>query len=82
MSNHDYDAKVNFMDVLGSTKYWDILIYNFLLKKKIVIPQKHKKEKSEKFEGAYVKDPIKLVMHKWVMSFDLNSLVSTFNYAI
>jgi len=68
-----YDAKVNFMDVLGSTKYWDILIYNFLLKKNIVIPQKRKSEKSEKFEGAYVKDP-QVGMHKWVMSFDLNSL--------
>ena len=37
-----YDAKVNFMDVLGSTKYWDILIYNYLRKKNIVIPQKNK----------------------------------------
>ena len=68
-----YDAKVNYMDVLGSVKYWDILIYNYLLKKKIVIPQKRKKEKSDKFEGAYVKDPI-VGQHKWVMSFDLNSL--------
>jgi len=68
-----YDAKVNYMDVLGSTKYWDILIYNYLRDKKIVIPQKEKKEKPEKFEGAYVKDP-QVGMHKWVMSFDLNSL--------
>ena len=68
-----YDAKVNYMDVLGSTKYWDILIYNYLNNKKIVIPQKEKKEKPEKFEGAYVKEP-QVGMHKWVMSFDLNSL--------
>ena len=68
-----YDAKVNYMDVLGSTKYWDILIYNYLIKKKIAIPQKKKSEKPEKFEGAYVKDP-QVGMHKWVMSFDLNSL--------
>ena len=68
-----YDAKVNYIDVLGTTKYWDILIYNHLRKKNIVIPQKRKHEKSEKFEGAYVKDPI-VGMHKWVMSFDLNSL--------
>ena len=68
-----YDAKVNYMDVLGSTKYWDILIYNFLNKKKIVIPQKVPKTKPDKFEGAYVKDP-QVGMHKWVMSFDLNSL--------
>jgi len=68
-----YEAKVNYMDVLGSTKYWDILIYNFLNKKKIVIPQKIPKSKPDKFEGAYVKDP-QVGMHKWVMSFDLNSL--------
>ena len=68
-----YDAKVNYMDVLGSTKYWDILIYNYLREKKIVIPQKIPKSKPEKFEGAYVKDP-QVGMHKWVMSFDLNSL--------
>ena len=68
-----YDAKVNYVDVLGTTKYWDILIYNHLRKKNIVIPQKMKHEKSEKYEGAYVKDPI-VGMHKWVMSFDLNSL--------
>ena len=68
-----YDAKVNYMDVLGSTKYWDILIYNYLRSKNIVIPQKTKSEKPEKFEGAYVKDP-QVGMHNWVMSFDLNSL--------
>ena len=68
-----YDAKVNYMDVLGSVKYWDILIYNELRKKNIVIPQKIQREKNEKFEGAYVKDPI-VGLHKWVMSFDLNSL--------
>ncbi len=68
-----YDAKVNYIDVLGTTKYWDILIYNHLRKKNIVIPQKKEHEKSEKYEGAYVKDPI-VGMHKWVMSFDLNSL--------
>ena len=68
-----YDAKVNYMDVLGSVKYWDILIYNELRKKNIVIPQKIKRVKNEKFEGAYVKNPI-VGLHKWVMSFDLNSL--------
>ena len=68
-----YDAKVNYVDVLGTTKYWDILIYNHLRKKNIVILQKKEHKKSEKYEGAYVKDPI-IGMHKWVMSFDLNSL--------
>ena len=30
-------------------------------------------DKDKKFEGAYVKEP-QVGMHKWVMSFDLNSL--------
>ena len=68
-----YDAKVNLTDVLGSVRYWDNIIYNRLRKQNIVIPQKRESEKSEKFEGAYVKDP-QVGMHKWVMSFDLNSL--------
>ena len=68
-----YDAKVNYMDVLGSVKYWDMIIYNHLRKKNIVIPQKKDNKKSEKFEGAYVKEP-QIGEHKWVMSFDLNSL--------
>ena len=69
-----YDAKVNYTDVLGSVRYWDVLIYNYLRNKNIIIPQKSKTtDKIEKFEGAYVKDP-QVGMHKWVMSFDLNSL--------
>tara|TARA_R110002033_G_scaffold20784_1_gene52200 strand:- start:787 stop:3282 length:2496 start_codon:yes stop_codon:yes gene_type:complete len=68
-----YDAKVNFTDVLGTVRYWDILIYNYLRERNIVIPQKSDNKKVEQFEGAYVKDP-QVGMHKWVMSFDLNSL--------
>ena len=69
----DYEAKVNYEDVFGQVKYWDVLIHNYLKNKKIVIPQKSSQSKSEKYEGAYVKDP-QVGQHKWVMSFDLNSL--------
>ena len=68
-----YEAKVNYTDVLGTVRYWDILIYNYLRERNIVIPQKIDHKKVEKYEGAYVKDPI-VGMHNWVMSFDLNSL--------
>ena len=68
-----YEAKVNYEDVFGQVKYWDVLIHNYLKNKKIVIPQKSSSSKSEKFEGAYVKEP-QVGQHKWVMSFDLNSL--------
>ncbi len=68
-----YEAKVNHSDIFGQVRYWDILIYNFLRKRKIAIPQKVKNYKSEKYEGAYVKEP-QTGLHKWVVSFDLNSL--------
>ena len=69
-----YERKLITWIVLGSTKYWDIIIYNYLKSKNIVIPQKMgQSEKDKKFEGAYVKEP-QVGMHKWVMSFDLNSL--------
>ena len=68
-----YDGKVNHVDVLGSVRYWDVLIYNYLRERNIVIPQKRNAKKAEQFEGAYVKDP-QVGMHKWIMSFDLNSL--------
>ena len=68
-----YDAKVNYTDVLGSVRYWDVLIHNYLMDKGIVIPQKKTTNKSSKYAGAYVKEP-QVGMHKWVLSFDLNSL--------
>ena len=68
-----YEAKVNYTDVLGSVRYWDVLIHNYLMNKGIVIPQKKTTNKSSKYAGAYVKEP-QVGMHKWVLSFDLNSL--------
>lgn len=69
-----YTAKVNYMDAFTSVKYWDIMIYNYLIEKGIVIPQLSSSgTKDGHYEGAYVKDP-QVGMHKWVLSFDLNSL--------
>lgn len=68
-----YDAKVNYGDVFTQVRMWDTLIHNYLLEHGIVIPPKTVKDKDSKYEGAYVKDP-QTGLHKWVMSFDLNSL--------
>ena len=68
-----FDAKVNFNDIAYQVRTWDAIIYNYLLKKKIVIPQKERNTKSEKYAGAYVKEPIP-GMYEWVVNFDLNSL--------
>jgi len=68
-----FDAKVNFNDVFYQVRMWDMIIYNDLKKKNIVIPPKKDESKSEKYAGAYVKEPIPGV-YDWVVSFDLNSL--------
>ena len=68
-----YNAKINPEDVYSQVRMWDTIIYNHLRKKGIVIPQKTHSGKDAQFEGAYVKDPI-VGGHKWVASFDLNSL--------
>jgi len=68
-----YNAKINYEDVFSQVRMWDAIIYNHLRKKNIVIPMKSGSSKNEQFEGAFVKDPI-IGQHKWVASFDLNSL--------
>ena len=68
-----YDAKVNYADVFSQVKMWDVIIYNYLKKRNIVIPPKNRSEKNEKYAGAYVKEPLP-GMYDWVVNFDLNSL--------
>ena len=68
-----YDAKVNFTDVFYQVRTWDSIIYNYLKKRDIVIPPKKSVEKTDKYAGAYVKEP-KTGSYDWVVSFDLNSL--------
>ena len=68
-----YNAKINFEDVYSQVRMWDTIIYNHLRKKGIVVPAKTHSGKDAQFEGAFVKDPI-IGMHKWMASFDLNSL--------
>ncbi|MBM3208601.1 MAG: DNA polymerase, partial [Chlamydiae bacterium] len=68
-----YDAKVNYGDVFSQVRMWDTIIYNYLKKRNIVIPPKERSAKDEKYEGAYVKEPIPGI-YDWVVSFDLNSL--------
>jgi DNA polymerase elongation subunit (family B) len=68
-----YDAKVLYPDAMTSVRIWDVIIHNYLLNQRIVIPQKKSGDKSKNIIGAWVKDPL-LGMHKWVVSFDLNSL--------
>jgi DNA polymerase elongation subunit (family B) len=68
-----YDTKSNYDDVFAQTRMWDAMTYSYLLNKDIIVPPRIIQEKSEAFEGAFVKDP-QVGLHNWVASFDLNSL--------
>jgi DNA polymerase elongation subunit (family B) len=67
-----YYAKINYEDVFSPVKTWDTIIYNYLRERNVVIP-KQKFHRKEEYPGGFVKEPIK-GMHKWVVSFDLQSL--------
>lgn len=68
-----YDSKTNYDDVFTQVRMWDSIIYNYLKKKSMVVPPITRHSKDAAYVGAFVKDPL-LGMHKWVASFDLNSL--------
>lgn len=68
-----YDAKITLWDIFSPVKTWDVIIHNYLLDRKTVIPRKGSGKKSEQFAGAFVKEP-KPGMYDWVASFDINSL--------
>lgn len=68
-----YDAKVNYTDVYTSVRMWDVIAYNYLMDKNIVIPHFEASRGKRQIAGAYVKE-VKAGMYNWVVSFDLNSL--------
>lgn len=68
-----YKGKVNYIDAFTSVRLWDIIIHNFLLERKVVVPRHKDNSKMGTIVGAYVKDPL-VGAHKWVVSFDFTSL--------
>jgi DNA polymerase elongation subunit (family B) len=66
-----YDAHVNLPDAFTSVLLWDVIIYNYLASKNIIVPQPSKKEKRD-FEGAYVKEPL-MGIQKSLVSVDVAS---------
>ena len=68
-----YDAKVNYNDVMTTTKPWDVIIHNYLMNQNIVVPFFKPSREDFDLVGGYVKE-VQTGMHKWVVSFDLNSL--------
>lgn len=68
-----YDNKTNYEDVFSQVRMWDVICYNHLRKKHIVVPPKKDSVKDTAYEGAYVKEP-QIGRWRWVSSFDLDSL--------
>lgn len=70
-----YDAKCNFTDIFSSVRTWDCILYNRLLKEKIIVhnPPAVDPESDRQIMGAFVKEP-KPSQYDWVVSFDATSL--------
>jgi len=54
-------------------RLWDVIIYNDLRKRDIVLSAIKRSDKKDQYAGAYVKEPVPN-SYDWVVSFDLNSL--------
>lgn len=68
-----YGAKSNFVDTFRQVRLWDIMIYHRLRGLGAQIPPRKDEDKTEQYQGAYVKDPI-VGEHSWVVSFDVASM--------
>jgi DNA polymerase elongation subunit (family B) len=67
-----YKAGVNYTDCLGTTAYWDSMIFRDLQKKKVIIDNPERFG-GEKFPGGYVTELVP-GKYEWVICFDLSSL--------
>ena len=67
-----YKAGVNYIDCMGTVAVWDSILYRDLTSRHICVPPNSDSVKGD-YPGGYVKAP-QVGLHKWVCSFDLNSL--------
>lgn len=69
-----YKSGCSYNEAFGTVGMWDTTIYRALMRKNIV-PKIKGSPPSERIglAGGYVKDP-QVGLHRWVVSFDLNSL--------
>lgn len=67
-----YIGKIRCEDIFSQVRFWDVYIYNYLMKLNVVIPPKTKNPEDE-IIGAYVIEPIPK-MYEWIVTFDLTSL--------
>lgn len=68
-----YDAKVNYEDVFMQVRLWDVMIHNYLYRRRIAVPTSNVGHKEETFVGAYVKEP-QVGRHVWILGVDAAAL--------
>jgi DNA polymerase elongation subunit (family B) len=69
-----YGGGVNYSDAFGTVGIWETTLYRKLMTEKLIPAVKSGPgDKLGELVGGFVKDP-KVGIHKWVVSFDLNSL--------
>lgn len=68
-----YRAGINYQDIYGTVRPWDVMIHKYLMDRKTVVPYDKITTKDFKIEGGYVKDP-QCGLHRWTVSLDLTSL--------
>lgn len=68
-----YVQRVNYQDTITTVKPWDVIIHNYLMDQKIVIPPLSVSDNSNTIIGGYVKEP-KPGIYEWVASVDFTSL--------
>lgn len=68
-----YMSHIKISDTFYQLRMWDSIVYNRLLHDNVVVPGNKISNKTEKYEGAFVNEPV-TGFHDWVVSFDLNSL--------
>jgi len=68
-----YRAGINYQDIYGTVRPWDVMIHRYLMDRKIVVPFDKITTRDFKIEGGHVKDP-QCGLHRWPVSVDLTSL--------
>lgn len=68
-----YSIGVNYVDVLTTVRLWDVLIHNYLISQKIVVPYEKHGIAAASIPGGYVKTP-DVGMYEWEVTVDLASL--------
>lgn len=66
-------AIINYNEVYSVLRCWDSIRHTYMKEQGIISSPKSRNEKSDKFTGAYVKEP-RPAMYKWVVTFDLTAL--------